>query len=273
MEEKAIEEKEAAIESTEECKEISPEEEKKDEALDAKKEKRKKRRKERQGIINEFKTFIKKGNVVDLAVGVIIGSAFSSIVTALSNIFLAICTWGIPGGLDALVTCLPAATEAQAGLDGIGQYFSSADLEAMTIIYAQTSGATDVISANSSGFLDYQESLLESYTLYGDIYYYNGANLINWGAFLEAVLTFIIVAVVLFLVVKTFNRYKKKAEEVKKASLEAYYLKHPDERPEKKEEEKPAQTEVEILAEIRDELRKARADREKAAAEAAAEKK
>ena len=33
-------------------------------------------------IINEFKTFIERGNVVDLAVGVVMGSAFSKIVTS-----------------------------------------------------------------------------------------------------------------------------------------------------------------------------------------------
>ena len=36
-------------------------------------------------MLNEFKDFINKGNVVDLAVGVLIGSAFSSIVTSLTN--------------------------------------------------------------------------------------------------------------------------------------------------------------------------------------------
>ena len=35
--------------------------------------------------VGEFKKFIRRGNVVDMAVGVIVGSAFSAIVTALSN--------------------------------------------------------------------------------------------------------------------------------------------------------------------------------------------
>ena len=42
-------------------------------------------KKEKSSIIKEFKTFISRGNVVDLAVGIIIGSAFTSIVNSLVN--------------------------------------------------------------------------------------------------------------------------------------------------------------------------------------------
>lgn len=41
-----------------------------------------------KGFINEFKAFILRGNVMDMAIGVIIGSAFSGIVTALTNDFI-----------------------------------------------------------------------------------------------------------------------------------------------------------------------------------------
>jgi len=41
--------------------------------------------KKSNGFINEFKTFIARGNVMDLAVGVIIGNAFSKIVTSLTD--------------------------------------------------------------------------------------------------------------------------------------------------------------------------------------------
>lgn len=49
-------------------------------------------------IINEFKTFIERGNVVDLAVGVVMGSAFSKIVTSvvddlLMPIMYGYCYW------------------------------------------------------------------------------------------------------------------------------------------------------------------------------------
>ena len=41
-----------------------------------------------KGFIEEFKTFILRGNVMDMAIGVIIGGAFSNIVTALTNDFI-----------------------------------------------------------------------------------------------------------------------------------------------------------------------------------------
>ena len=41
-----------------------------------------------KGFIEEFKAFILRGNVMDMAIGVIIGGAFSNIVTALTNDFI-----------------------------------------------------------------------------------------------------------------------------------------------------------------------------------------
>ena len=51
-------------------------------------------------IIKEFKEFISKGNVIDMAVGVIIGSAFSKIVTSLVNDVIMPTIGIIIGGLD-----------------------------------------------------------------------------------------------------------------------------------------------------------------------------
>lgn len=53
-----------------------------------------------KGLIDEFKTFVKRGNVVDLAVGVIIGSAFSSIVSSLVDDILMPLLGVIIGGYD-----------------------------------------------------------------------------------------------------------------------------------------------------------------------------
>ena len=53
---------------------------------------------EKKGFVAEFKEFVMRGNVMDLAVGVIIGAAFGNIVTALTNSFInpliAVCTGG-----------------------------------------------------------------------------------------------------------------------------------------------------------------------------------
>ena len=52
------------------------------------------------GFFNEFKTFIARGNVMDLAVGVIVGNAFSKIVTSLTNNILMPLVGVVIGGFD-----------------------------------------------------------------------------------------------------------------------------------------------------------------------------
>ena len=71
-----------------------------------KKIKKEKTKKLAKSIWTEFRAFISKGNILDLAVGVIIGGAFNAIVNAFTAILLSICTWGVPGGLSGLVTRL-----------------------------------------------------------------------------------------------------------------------------------------------------------------------
>jgi len=56
--------------------------------------------KKSSGFISEFKTFIARGNVMDLAVGVIIGNAFSKIVTSLTDNILMPLVGVVIGGLD-----------------------------------------------------------------------------------------------------------------------------------------------------------------------------
>ncbi len=56
--------------------------------------------KKSKGFINEFKTFIKRGNVLDLAVGVIIGGAFGTIVSSLVDDILMPIVGVIIGGHD-----------------------------------------------------------------------------------------------------------------------------------------------------------------------------
>ena len=105
----------------------------------------------------EFKAFISRGNVVDLAVGVIIGGAFSAIVTALTNqILMPIINW------------ILAAVLGKEGMAG-----------AVTIL--------------SAAYVDGQIDLANS------IY-------IDWGAFISAIINFLLIAIVLFVIVKAINR-------------------------------------------------------------------
>lgn len=131
-------------------------------------------------FFEEFKKFITRGNVMDMAVGVIIGGAFSAIVTALTNhILMPIVNWFL-----LLIT-------GGNGLDSIYTYLNK--VEVLDI----ESGKMVVDTANS-------------------IY-------IDWGAFITAVINFLLIAFVLFMIVKTINKVaeanKKIKEDVKKGKL------------------------------------------------------
>ena len=54
----------------------------------------------KKGIIAEFKEFISRGNVIDLAVGVVMGSAFTAIVTSLVNDIIMPAIGVLFGGID-----------------------------------------------------------------------------------------------------------------------------------------------------------------------------
>ncbi len=145
----------------------------------------------------EFKKFIARGNVLDMAIGVIIGSAFGAIVTAVTNILLSVCTWGVPGGLSGLVTVLPAVSASQTGYQSISiggealrAYYSAAE-------WAQLSMADDFTSV-----------IAGMYTLHGGTYYYNGLAIIDWGALINAVISFLIIALTLFIILKVYTALK-----------------------------------------------------------------
>lgn len=215
----------------------------------------KKIKKTTTGLLKEFRTFITRGNVLDMAVGVIMGSAFGAIVTALVNILLSVCTWTVPGGIKGLVTILPAVNSAQAGIEGIGQKFEVSQLSDMTIIFAKSNGVS-VTTDDAAAFATWQNNLISKYTLHGTTYYYNGSAIIDWGTFINAIISFLIIALVLFLIVKIASILKAKNDEFKAKELETYYQKHPDERPAKPEPGKPVDSpEVALLKEIRDSLK------------------
>jgi large conductance mechanosensitive channel len=138
-------------------------------------------------MLQEFKAFIARGNVLDLAVAVIIGAAFGTIVTSLTG--------------DVIMPL-------------IGALLGGADFSNYFILLSVPEGYEGSLS-------DYA-ALKEA-----------GAAMIGYGAFLTAVLNFVILAFVIFLLVRAANRLIAK-----------------------KEGAPAGPSEIELLAEIRDELRK-----------------
>lgn len=138
-------------------------------------------------MLQEFKTFIARGNVLDLAVGVIIGAAFGKIVSSLTD--------------DVL---MPLIGKATGGLDFSNRFVILGD-----------------IPADYKGEMTYA-ALKEA-----------GVAMFGYGAFLTAVINFLIMAFIIFLIVRQANRLMPK-----------------------KEAAPAGPTEVQLLAEIRDELRR-----------------
>ena len=228
------------------------------------KEEKAARRKERKaagkGLWDEFKAFINKGNAFMLAVGVVIGGAFSAIVTAFVNILTSLATWPVPGGLKGLVTVLPAVTDPQKGAAmQIGgetvykQFFSTAEVNDMVIAFAKAQGVD--ITTQSDTFVQWKNSLLGLYTLHGTTWTYNMSAIIDWGSLINAIIAFIIIALVLFAIVKAMAAANEKKAELEAKRLELYYPKHPEERPAPVEEEAPKPTTEELLTAILAEMR------------------
>lgn len=115
-------------------------------------------------LLKEFKAFITKGNVVDLAVGMIIGAAFTAIVTALVNSIFKPLINAIPmGDLQGLITMLVAK-----------------NAEGLTAAECAKQGIEFVADMSKSVYID-------------------------WGAFIMAIINFLITALVLFAMVKLIN--------------------------------------------------------------------
>lgn len=134
-----------------------------------------------KGFFGEFKKFIMRGNVIDLAVGVIIGAAFQAIVKSL---------------VDDIV--MPVIGLATNGVDFVNKYYLIGDLTP-ELLALQKEGA-DITLAQV------QEA---------------GIAAIAYGNFINAVLNFIIMAFVIFCIVKVINviseKAKKKEEEAPSA--------------------------------------------------------
>ena len=204
--------------------------------------------KKAKSFFKEFKEFINRGNAFMLAVGVVIGGAFSAIVNAFVNMLMNVATWAVPGGLKGLVTVLPALNPAQEGFEGVGQTFAKGDYDAVALKIGQAAGITEQGEALLYG----SSKLTANYTAHGGVFVFNGAAVIDWGTLLTAFISFIIIALVLFIIVKVANKLAEKNEEVKARAREEYYKKHPEERPQPVEEGAPAPTTEELLTQIRD---------------------
>ena len=141
-------------------------------------------------MLQEFKDFAMKGNFVDMAVGIVIGAAFGTIVKSF---------------VDDII--MPAVGVLTGGVDFANMFY---------VLKEGAAGATytTVAAAKEAG-----------------------AVTINYGLFINALVTFVIVAFALFMVIKGMNAAKKAEEAVEEAPAEP-------------------SDEVKLLSEIRDALKR-----------------
>ena len=76
-------------------------------------------------IINEFKEFAFKGNVIDMAVGVVIGSAFTGIVTSIVNDLFTPLIAKITGSVDFTALAIPLGEGAEAPTIALGNFIQA----------------------------------------------------------------------------------------------------------------------------------------------------
>lgn len=177
------------------------------------KEMAKKLKKKKDGFFADFKKFITRGNVLDMAVGVIVGGAFTAIINALSNnILKPIINW-----LLAMIL----------GKDSLSEVFTF--LKTAYVLDENGLATAEIDLANS-------------------IY-------IDWGAFINAIINFFLIAFTLFVIVRIINGVRKRMD-AKKEEEEAA----------KKKEEEAKKAEEEAAKKAADEAA-AKVAAEKAAAE------
>ena len=136
--------------------------------------------KKKSGFFAEFKKFITRGNVLDMSVGVIVGGAFTAIVNGMSNFILK----PIINYILKLVL----------GKDSLNEIYTFLGEPAMKQV--EVTDADGVVT------------ITEEIDLANSIY-------IDWGAFINAIINFILIAFVLFLIVRTINRINESSKRAK----------------------------------------------------------
>lgn len=113
-------------------------------------------------MINEFKSFIMRGNVLDLAIGIVIGAAFAAVISSLVNDII-----------------MPPIGYLLGGVNFVDLFISLDGQDYGSLTAAQDAGAATI----------------------------------NYGLFLNAVIIFLVVAFIIFLIVKAANKMQRAEEE------------------------------------------------------------
>lgn len=129
-------------------------------------------------FFGEFKKFITRGNILDLAVGVIVGGAFTAIVTSLTNNII-----------RPLINCILSLIGGSKGLASVYSILVPA--------YQTDANGAYILDEAGKKVLDLSHSIY-----------------IDWGLFITAIIDFFIIAFTIFLIIKIVNTSREKLKEL-----------------------------------------------------------
>ncbi len=121
-------------------------------------------------FFEEFKKFITRGNVLDMAVGVIVGGAFTGVVNGLSNYIL-----------KPIINWLLALVLGNEGLEGAVTFLQQ--------VYTTAEDGTTIVDMANSIYID-------------------------WGAFISAIINFLLIAFTLFVIIRMINGFHDAQEKM-----------------------------------------------------------
>ena len=134
----------------------------------------------------DFKKFISRGNILDLAVGVIVGGAFTAIVTSLTNHII-----------RPLINWIIAAIGGKEGLSSALTFLSKAYQTDSTGAYILDEAGNKIIDLANSIYID-------------------------WGAFITAIIDFFIIAFTIFIILKIVMKSRELAKDTTNKAKEKY---------------------------------------------------
>lgn len=163
-------------------------------------------KKKKSGFFSDFKKFISKGSVIDLAVGVVIGSAFTAIVNSI-----------VKGLIMPLVGLIVGD-----GLNGL--YFAVGETGEV---------AAEAMTTSNGVVIEVGDMIYKAYFTYGEV--------------LQAILNFLIIALVIFTIVRMIKKAQDRAE--------ALLKKEQEDAPAPAPAPAPVPADIVLLTEIRDLLK------------------
>ena len=136
----------------------------------------------KKSLLGDFKAFITRGNVIDMAVGVIVGGAFTAIGNSLSNNIL-----------RPLINWLLAIILGKGSLSEVYTF--------LQVAYKTDESGAQVIDLAESIYID-------------------------WGAFVNAIINFFIIAIVLFSIVRIINNIRELNDDIKEGASKMILNRH-----------------------------------------------